>query len=141
MAIRSADGERMVEAAKKNGKYLGICFQNRYNESSKKIRSLLDSGEMGRVLGGSAVVTWDRGESYYGKAEWRGKWATEGGAVLINQAIHTFDLLRDKKILLIAGKGFNWHQPDHFRIVYLPRIEVLDEAAQKMKDFFSYYRQ
>lgn len=95
MAIRSADGERMVEAAKKNGKYLGICFQNRYNESSKKIRSLLDSGEMGRVLGGSAVVTWDRGESYYGKAEWRGKWATEGGAVLINQAIHTFDLLRD----------------------------------------------
>ena len=53
----------------------------------------------------------------------------------------TFDLLRDKKILLIAGKGFNWHQPDHFRIVYLPRIEVLDEAAQKMKDFFSYYRQ
>ena len=85
----------MVEAAKKNGRYLGICFQNRYNESSKKIREYLDSGDMGRVLGGSAVVTWDRGESYYGKAEWRGKWATEGGAVLINQAIHTFDLLRD----------------------------------------------
>ena len=53
----------------------------------------------------------------------------------------TFDLLRDKKILLIAGKGFNWHQPDHFRIVYLPRIEVLDEATQKLRDFLSYYRQ
>ena len=53
----------------------------------------------------------------------------------------TFDLLRDKKILLIAGKGFNWHQPDHFRIVYLPRIEVLDEAMVKLKDFLSYYRQ
>lgn len=95
MAIKSADAERMVEAAHRNGRQLGICFQNRYNESSKKIRALLDSGEMGRVLGGCAVVTWDRGEKYYGQAEWRGKWATEGGAVLINQAIHTFDLLRD----------------------------------------------
>lgn len=53
----------------------------------------------------------------------------------------TFDLLRDKKILLISGKGFNWKQPDHFRIVYLPRIEVLEEAVEKMADFFSYYRQ
>ena len=53
----------------------------------------------------------------------------------------TFDLLRDKKILLISGKGFNWKQPDHFRIVYLPRIEVLEEAVTKMADFFSYYRQ
>ena len=53
----------------------------------------------------------------------------------------TFDLLREKKILLISGKGFNWKQPDHFRIVYLPRIEVLEEAVEKMADFFSYYRQ
>ena len=52
-----------------------------------------------------------------------------------------FDLLRDKKILLISGKGFNWPNPDHFRIVYLPRIEILEEAMTKMKDFFSYYRQ
>ncbi|MBO5049477.1 MAG: aminotransferase class I/II-fold pyridoxal phosphate-dependent enzyme [Oscillospiraceae bacterium] len=53
----------------------------------------------------------------------------------------TFDLLREKKILLISGKGFNWKQPDHFRIVYLPRIEVLEEAVEKMTDFFKYYRQ
>lgn len=53
----------------------------------------------------------------------------------------TFDLLREKKILLISGKGFNWKQPDHFRIVYLPRVEVLEEAVEKMTDFFKYYRQ
>lgn len=53
----------------------------------------------------------------------------------------TFDLLREKKILLISGKGFNWHEPDHFRIVFLPRVEQLSEATEKMKDFFSYYRQ
>lgn len=51
------------------------------------------------------------------------------------------DLLRDKKILLIHGGGFNWHQPDHFRVVYLPRIEVLKESMKKIGDFFSYYHQ
>lgn len=51
------------------------------------------------------------------------------------------DLLRDKKILLINGRGFNWSQPDHFRVVYLPRIEVLEDAMDKLKDFLSYYRQ
>lgn len=51
------------------------------------------------------------------------------------------DLLRDKKILLIHGGGFNWKQPDHFRIVYLPRIEVLKECVEKIADFLSYYHQ
>ena len=51
------------------------------------------------------------------------------------------DLLRDKKILLINGRGFNWHEPDHFRVVYLPRVEVLDDAMTKLKDFLSYYKQ
>ena len=51
------------------------------------------------------------------------------------------DLLRDKRILLIHGGGFNWKQPDHFRIVYLPRIEVLKDAMTKIGDFLSYYQQ
>ena len=51
------------------------------------------------------------------------------------------DLLRDKKILLIHGGGFHWEQPDHFRVVYLPRIEVLKESADKIADFLSYYQQ
>lgn len=51
------------------------------------------------------------------------------------------DLLKEKKILLIHGGGFNWGQPDHFRVVYLPRIEVLQECVGKMADFLSGYRQ
>ena len=51
------------------------------------------------------------------------------------------DLLRDKKILLINGRGFNWSEPDHFRVVYLPRIEVLEDAMNKLGDFLSYYKQ
>ena len=53
----------------------------------------------------------------------------------------SYDLLWDKKILLVSGKGFNWHQPDHFRIVCLPRVEVLEDAMDKLRDFLSYYRQ
>ncbi len=51
------------------------------------------------------------------------------------------DLLRDKKVLIVQGTGFNWVAPDHFRVVYLPRIEVLREAMDKLADFLSYYRQ
>lgn len=51
------------------------------------------------------------------------------------------DLLREKKILLIHGGGFNWEKPDHFRVVYLPRIEVLRESVKKIADFLSYYHQ
>lgn len=51
------------------------------------------------------------------------------------------DLLKDKKILIVHGGGFNWKQPDHFRIVYLPRLEVLKESAEKIADFLRYYRQ
>jgi alanine-synthesizing transaminase len=51
------------------------------------------------------------------------------------------DLLRDKKILIVHGGGFNWKEPDHFRVVYLPRIEVMEDAMEKLSDFLTYYRQ
>lgn len=51
------------------------------------------------------------------------------------------DLLRDKKLLIVHGGGFNWKDPDHFRVVYLPRMEVLEDAIKKLGDFLSYYKQ
>ncbi len=60
---------------------------------------------------------------------------------IVNDERFALDLLRDKKILLIHGGGFNWKQPDHFRVVYLPRVEVLQEAVGKLADFLSYYHQ
>lgn len=60
---------------------------------------------------------------------------------ITNDEQFALDLLREKKILLIHGGGFNWSNPDHFRVVYLPRIEVLKESMRKISDFFSYYRQ
>ena len=51
------------------------------------------------------------------------------------------DFLREKRILLVPGSGFNWHKPDHFRLVYLPRVEELRDATAKLADFLSTYRQ
>lgn len=60
---------------------------------------------------------------------------------IVDDEKFALDLLRDKKILVVHGGGFNWEKPDHFRVVYLPRMEVLQEAVGKLGDFLTYYRQ
>ena len=60
---------------------------------------------------------------------------------ITNDEKFALDLLREKKILIIHGGGFNWEKPDHFRVVYLPRIEILDEATKNLADFLTYYKQ
>lgn len=60
---------------------------------------------------------------------------------ITNDTQFALDFLKEKKVLLVPGSGFNWKQPDHFRVVYLPQIEVLSDAMGKMRDFLSNYRQ
>ena len=71
---------------------IGFCFQNRYNKTVALAQKIIKNGEIGELIGARAFVTWRRDEDYY-KTEWKGKKSTEGGGVLINQAIHTLDLL------------------------------------------------
>ena len=72
---------------------VGICFQNRYNGSTRALKDLLSTGEPGKVLGSRGFVTWRRDAPYYTESGWRGALSTEGGGALINQAIHTLDLM------------------------------------------------
>ncbi len=60
---------------------------------------------------------------------------------ITNDVQFALDLLKEKHILIVQGTGFNWKQPDHFRVVYLPRVEVLDECMDKLADFLQYYHQ
>ena len=60
---------------------------------------------------------------------------------IVNDEKFALDLLKEKKILIIHGGGFNWKEPDHFRVVYLPRIEILKDAMENLEDFLKYYRQ
>ena len=60
---------------------------------------------------------------------------------IVDDERFALDFLREKKVLLIHGRGFNWSEPDHFRVVYLPRVEVLEDAMGKLAEFLSDYRQ
>lgn len=72
---------------------LGVCFQNRYRPNVIRLRQLLSEETFGAPVGARAFVTWRREAPYYRDSGWRGAWATEGGGALINQSIHTLDLL------------------------------------------------
>ncbi|MBQ3106078.1 MAG: aminotransferase class I/II-fold pyridoxal phosphate-dependent enzyme [Eggerthellaceae bacterium] len=60
---------------------------------------------------------------------------------ITNDEQFALDLLREKHLLVVHGGGFNWKQPDHFRIVYLPRIDELRDAVGRLEDFLRFYRQ
>jgi predicted dehydrogenase len=97
LAASIDDGQRLVDRAatlEPGDPKVGICFQNRYNVSSQELRRLLDSGELGAVNGAYASVVWTRTADYYRAKPWRGSREESGGGLLINQAIHTLDLVQ-----------------------------------------------
>lgn len=92
-AISWEQYRELKRAVEQSDKKLGFCFQNRYNASVRIAKRVLESGECGAVRGARGLVTWSRSEAYYTQSGWRGRLATEGGGALINQAVHTLDLL------------------------------------------------
>ncbi|MFI2566469.1 Gfo/Idh/MocA family protein [Paenarthrobacter sp. NPDC018779] len=88
------EGRRLIEVAERSTAKIAVCFQNRYNATSQAMRELLDGGTLGQVLGASATVMWHRTGDYYRDRPWRGTWAGGGGGLMMNQAIHTVDLLQ-----------------------------------------------
>lgn len=93
IAMNIADAEQIIASAEKYGIKVCACHQNRFNIAVQKTRKALEEGRFGSLSHGSVHVRWNRNEDYYRQASWRGKWATDGGA-LMNQCIHGIDLLR-----------------------------------------------
>ncbi len=93
MASEIGDALEMIQTADGCTATLNIIFQNRYNTSTAALKHLIDSGEAGRLKGARASICWHREAPYYENSPWRGSWKKEGGGVLINQSIHTLDLL------------------------------------------------
>ena len=60
---------------------------------------------------------------------------------IVDDEQFALDFLHEKQVLLVPGKGFNWKEPDHFRVVYLPNVLQLEKAAGKLRDFLQNYRQ
>ena len=88
LCVSVAELERLLDAAARSSAQLGVCFQNRFTPAAEEAKRLAAS-----VTAGYCSVQWKRDAAYYASAAWRGRKATEGGGVLINQAIHTLDLL------------------------------------------------
>jgi predicted dehydrogenase len=86
--------DALVAAAEDAGVRLGVIFQDRVKPAFARLRDGLRSGRLGRALLASARVKWYRPPEYYAGSRWRGTTALDGGAALINQGIHTVDLLR-----------------------------------------------
>ena len=94
MSIKLEDSKAMIDTANECGVTLACIFQNRYNAGTVLTKQLLDDGTLGRILSAKCYVTWDRSDSYYGSSDWKGTWDKEGGGVIIDQAIHTLDMMR-----------------------------------------------
>ena len=93
MAMNMQDADEIIRRSKEKNVKVSACHQNRFNIAVQELRKALEAGRFGRLSHGSIHVRWNRNRDYYDQAPWRGKWATDGGA-LMNQCIHGIDLLR-----------------------------------------------
>ena len=93
MAMSMEDADRIIARSRETGLLVSVCHQNRFNIAVQRMRKALEQGRFGRLSHGSVHVRWNRNRAYYEQAPWRGKWASDGGA-LMNQCIHGIDLLR-----------------------------------------------
>src|SRR5437762_6470311 len=91
--ISTSQADELIEAAKQAGVKLGVIFQDRTKADIQRLKSWLDQGLLGRPLMVDARVKWYRPPEYYANSRWRGTLALDGGGALINQGVHTVDLL------------------------------------------------
>lgn len=93
LSLDYAEGLLTAELAKNVPGKIGICFQNRFNASYQELARLLKENK-NEVKAVKGLVAWNRTPKYYTDQPWRGKWSTAGGGTIINQAIHTLDLMQ-----------------------------------------------
>jgi predicted dehydrogenase len=121
LAVTVSDADRMVKAAKENGKIFTVMHQVRTEPLFRKAKEMITSGVIGEVRRTLCIDTWYRAQSYYDSNSWRATWKGEGGGVLINQAPHIIDLF-----IMLGGFPVRIKANTRTR---LHEIEVEDEAA------------
>ncbi len=119
--IGTARADALIGAAKQSKVQLGVIFQDRLKPHIRQLKNWIDQGVLGRLLFVDARVKWYRPPEYYANSRWRGTLALDGGGALINQGVHTIDLLL-------------WLLGDVFRVqartaTVLHKIEAEDTAA------------
>ena len=93
MDVDYESAERAVKTAKERGVLYGVIFQCRYNNSAQLVKKAVESGRLGKILSARSTLTWTRPDEYYAESDWKGTWDKEGGGLIIDQAIHSIDLV------------------------------------------------
>lgn len=106
LEVSCARIDRLIAAHRTAGTRLGCIFQNRYLPVLGPVRAALASGRLGKLTGAIAEVPWWRDDSYYSGSPWHGTKALDGGGALMNQAIHTIDLLLSLAPPVAEVRGF-----------------------------------
>lgn len=86
--------DRLINAQRASGRTLAVISQHRFDPASQGVKELMDAGELGPLVLADARIPWYRTQEYYDSGDWRGTWALDGGGCLMNQGVHTVDLLR-----------------------------------------------
>jgi UDP-N-acetyl-2-amino-2-deoxyglucuronate dehydrogenase len=120
--ITTARTDEIIQAQEKAGTLVTVISQHRFDPSTEKTLAAIDDGEFGRITSGIASIDWWRGQSYYDSGDWRGTWELDGGGALMNQGVHTVDLL-------VAALGRPVEVFAYTATLAHERIEVEDVAA------------
>ena len=114
--------DEIIEARQKAGTLVTVISKHRFDPATEVVLAAIGRGELGRLTSGIASVDWWRGQSYYDSGDWRGTWELDGGGALMNQGVHTVDLLvamLGRPVEVFAYAGTLAHE----------RIEVEDVAV------------
>jgi UDP-N-acetyl-2-amino-2-deoxyglucuronate dehydrogenase len=85
--------DRIIAAERASGAKVAVVSQHRFDPATEQVVAAIQAGDLGRLTSGIASTAWWRGQSYYDAGRWRGTWAMDGGGAIMNQTIHTIDLL------------------------------------------------
>jgi predicted dehydrogenase len=94
MEISLAACDDMIRVQRETGRKLTVISQHRFDSATITVKNAIDSGSLGRIIIADASVKWWRKQDYYDVANWRGTWAGDGGGALMNQGVHTVDVLQ-----------------------------------------------
>lgn len=124
--VTLAKTDEIIAAQREAGTLVTVISQHRFDASTEIVLEAIRKGELGRLTSGIASIDWWRGQSYYDSGDWRGTWALDGGGALMNQGVHTVDLLvatLGKPVEVFAYTACLAHE----------RIEVEDVAVGVVK--------
>jgi UDP-N-acetyl-2-amino-2-deoxyglucuronate dehydrogenase len=118
--------DEIIEAQRRAGTLVSVISQHRFDPATDIAVAAIEAGELGRLTSGIAAIDWWRGQTYYDSGDWRGTWELDGGGAMMNQGVHTVDLLiamMGRPVEVFAYTGTLAHE----------RVETEDVAVAVVK--------